>query len=299
MEFIAGIDGGGTRTTLKCRSLDGIDICQEALGPFNLNSIGEAAFCTLLDQICSILYGIGECRSLVIGAAGASNRVMNSLIAQKMESSGIGNWRLVGDHEIALVGSLDGKSGISVISGTGSIVFAKGRDRSLERAGGWGHLIGDEGSGYGLGRDGLSAVAKSMDGYGLDTQITSMIASYFNLKSRSDIITYVYSQDKCAVSALAVCVEQAAKNGDSVALSIIEKNAKALVDAVMAVSFKLELGETNVALLGGLISHDTVMRQSFVAQMGQRDSNKTCIDPIHDAVTGAVMMALENCNARG
>lgn len=296
MKFAAGIDGGGTRTTLKCRSLDGIDICQQTFGPFNLNSIGEAAFCTLLDQICSILNEIGECKSLVIGAAGASNRVMNSLIAQKMESFGIESWKLVGDHEIGLMGALDGKSGISVISGTGSIVFGKGKDRSLERAGGWGHLIGDEGSGYGLGRDGLAAVAKSMDGYGPDTQITSIIASSFNLKARSDIITYVYSQDKSAVAALAVCVEQAAKNGDSVALSIIEKNASALVDAVMAVSHKLELGKTNVALLGGLISHDTVMRQLFASQMVQRDSSKTCIDPINDAATGAVMMAMENCN---
>ncbi|MFA6935611.1 MAG: hypothetical protein WCR70_10115, partial [Sphaerochaetaceae bacterium] len=83
---------------------------------------------------------------------------------------------------------------------------------------------------------------------------------------------------------------------DSVALGIIERNASALVDAVMAVSRKLELGKTNVALLGGLISHDTVMRQLFVAQMGQRDASKTCIDPINDAATGAVMMAMENCN---
>lgn len=291
--FSAGIDGGGTKTTVMTRDLKSRIIQKREFGPFNLNGTGEKVFCRLLEEITGYLTQIGTCCSLCIGAAGISNTTMRNLVEKAMASAGITNWKLVGDHEIALYGALNGQKGISVIAGTGSIVFGRGEDGKLERSGGWGHVIGDEGSGYALGRDGLYYAAKEIDGYGEDTLITRLFAGKCNLDTREKIISYVYSNDKSAVASLAPIVEEAAEKGDKVALSIIDDNSQALVDAVLSVSGKLNLEDCNVAMLGGLISHDTLMRKAFVSKMKNADGRKTCIDPILDAATGALLMAGE------
>jgi len=291
MDFIAGIDGGGTKTTVLCRTLDGKELDRRQFGAFNLNGIGEDAFRVLLDEMASFLCSLGTCRALCIGAAGISNRTMSEMVSEAVTKAGISKWSLVGDHEIAMCGALDGGSGICLIAGTGSICFGRAEDGRLERAGGWGHLIGDEGSGYRLGHDVLAAVAKEMDGYGEKTILTSLLQEKMGLKTRSDIISYVYSHDKSAVGAISPLVDDAVLCGDAVALAIVKDNADALVRLVCAVSKKLGFTKTQVALLGGLLSHTTCMREVFVSLLRQADPAKICIDPIHDAATGAVMMA--------
>lgn len=291
MDFIAGIDGGGTRTTVMCRTVDQKPLGCRTFGAFNINSIGETAFCSLLQEITDYLCSVGICQCLCIGAAGISNRTMEQCVDSAVQRAGIKKHFLVGDHEICLCGALDGKSGIGVISGTGSICFGRSEDGRLERAGGWGHLIGDEGSGYGLGRDALGYIARYLDGYGERTVLTQLLAQNRGLATRQDIISYVYSNDKSAIASLAPLVEDAALQGDDVALKIIETNARSLCQAVCAVSTKLGLGKTNVAMLGGLLSHGTVLRKRFIDILGELDRAKHCIDPIADAATGAVMMA--------
>ena len=117
IQFIAGIDGGGTKTTVICQNLNGEILAEKRFGPFNINSIGEESFIALMSQICEFLNSIGECIVLYIGAAGVSNSQMQSLIELAMMKAGIEHWNLVGDHEIALWGALEGKPGMSLIAG--------------------------------------------------------------------------------------------------------------------------------------------------------------------------------------
>jgi len=297
MGFVVGIDGGGTKTTVLCCTIDKKNIESKQFGAFNLNSIGEEAFEALLEEICLYIESIakthGECKALCIGAAGISNNRMKELVSSCMDKHKIANWKLVGDHEIALCGALDGKSGIGMIAGTGSICFGCDEKGNFERAGGWGHLIGDEGSGYALGRDALVSIAKAYDGYGEPTQIRDLLSSEMQLSTRAQIISYVYSNDKSAIASIAPLVEKAYLQGDSIAKEIIDKNAFLLACMVEAVAKKLSLSKTNVAMLGGLLSNKTNLRVAFIKKMHEMDSNKTCIDPLHDAATGATMMALD------
>lgn len=297
MGFVVGIDGGGTKTSVLCCNKDGEKIAATKFGPFNLNSIGEEAFTYLLKEICLYIEhekeAHGECEALCIGAAGISNTRMQELVSSSMNKHKITNWKLVGDHEIALCGALDGKSGIGVIAGTGSICFGCDGNGLYERAGGWGHLIGDAGSGYALGRDALVAITKAYDGYGKHSEISDMLSSEMQLSTRAQIISYVYSNDKSAISALAPIVEKACSLGDTVAKEIITKNACALAYMVETVAKKLSLSKTNVAMLGGLLSNQTNLRATFIEKMHEIDPDKSCIDPLHNAATGAIMMALE------
>lgn len=293
MDFIAGADGGGTKTKVVCASPDGRVLDTAAFGPFNLNSIGAERFSALLEQLCAYLNGLGHCRALCIGSAGISNREMTRLVEEEMKRGGIENWKLVGDQVIALNGALSGEAGIALIAGTGSICFGKNGAGEYARSGGWGHLIGDEGSGYALGRDALAAVARAWDGWGEKTLLSRLLAQQLDLDDQKKIISYTYGGDKSRIAALAPLVEQAAEQQDPTALEIIRDNAAKMTGLVGAVARRLDLKTGKVAMLGGLLEHDTKLRKAFVAEMGKQYPELICTEPEQDASAGALMLARE------
>lgn len=293
MKFIAGIDGGGTKTRVCCCSPDGAEIETRTFGAFNINSIGLEKFKALLSDITAFLNSVGECSAVCIGSAGISNTVMAEAVSDAMKDAGIRNWKLVGDNVIALSGALDGGAGIILIAGTGSICFGRGRNGEIARSGGWGHLIGDEGSAYALGRDALSAVARAIDGIGRETMLTSLLAAELGLDTQSRIISYTYGGDKSTIAALSRLVETAAAGGDDVALNIIADNADKMAELVASVAGKLDLGSTEVAMLGGMLENDTLLRAGFIRVMERKLPEIHCISPKKDACAGAVMMAKE------
>ena len=290
-DFVCGIDGGGTKTSVLCSTLQNQVIEKRTFGPFNLNSIGEEAFRNILCEIVLFLQGIGNCRALCIGAAGVNNTSMAEIVTQVFSAAGI-PCKLTGDQNIAHTGALGGKEGIALIAGTGSVCFGKTADGRTAMAGGWGHLLGDEGSGYALGRDALRATARLFDGYGEPTVLKNLIEAEFGLDSPEKIVTYVYSNDKSAVAAISHIVDEAASENDPVAIRIIRDNAAQLVSQVTAVSDRLDLKSCDVALLGGLLVNPTPLRAQFVRLLSEANPMLKCTEPLHSAAEGAVMEAL-------
>ena len=287
MRIVAGIDGGGTKTTLICKSIDDGRETVLKYGSFNINSIGNSAFRELLENIVADLERIGDCRALCIGAAGVSNAEMRSVVDDVFSRSSIERVSLVGDDDIAMEGALGGKPGIIVISGTGSIVKGKTQDGGVVRMGGWGHLIGDEGSAYGVARDAFIAITRMIDGVGPETSLMEL----FGIHDRAGLISAVYGGDKGVVASYSVKVEEACLSGDHVAKSIIEDNANKLSTTVIEMARKLELERTKVAMMGGLLSNDTVFRRCFIDCISACSNGIDCIDPEHNAAEGAIMMA--------
>lgn len=293
MRFAAGIDGGGTRTTVECRREDGSVLCRETFGPFNLNSIGEERFTALWAEIAGFLGEKGRCAALCAGAAGVSNPRVQALTAQAMERAGISSWRLTGDHEIALHGALSGQPGCALIAGTGSICCGRNARGEFVRVGGWGHLIDDGGSGYALGRDALAAVVRQWDGRGEATVLSRLIPEKLGTGTVQELIAYVYGGDKSRIAAAAPLVEQAAGQGDRVALRIYERAGAELGALAAAAAGRLGLENGEVALLGGLLSHDKHLRAAFTADLARRAPGLRCAAPRQDAAAGAAMMAVD------
>lgn len=256
--MIVGIDGGGTGTSVLVEHSDGRRE-RYRLGPFNINGSGSEAVEGLLREILPLVKGAD---ALCIAAAGSSNRRCGELIRPFMEEAQVRRWVLIGDHEAALEGALSGGDGLVLIAGTGSICIGCNGGKVFQ-AGGWGHLIGDEGSGYAMGRLALSAVAKELDGRGPGTSLTKLLSERLGLSSRSRIIEYVYSGDKSAVAALAPLVDEAAEDGDEVSLKIIAECAEELSALCQAVSEKLSLKGCRAALTGGLLDHETPLRRAL------------------------------------
>ena len=184
-----------------------------------------------------------------------------------------------------------GKEGIALVSGTGSVCFGRTADGRTAMSGGWGHLIGDAGSGYAIGRDALSAVARMYDGYGEPTILKDLLARELKLDTAEEIVSYVYSNYKSAVAALSPIVDKAYSMGDAVATQIIRSNAEALVQLVKAVASRLDFNSCNVALLGGLLENETALKAEFV-ELLHSSTNLHCVSPLHPAAEGAVLEAL-------
>ncbi len=290
VSFFAGVDGGGTRTSVICRTAEGVLIGQKTFGPFNLNGIGKDAFCLLLDQIIEYLKSLGTCLGVCIGASGVDNSLLQDIAKDAFSKAGI-KLRLLSDYEIAHAGAFGGEEGIIAISGTGSVCYGRTRDGRCARSGGWGHLIGDGGSAYGLGRDALCAVARDIDGCSEHTVLTSMLSERKGLVDQNTIISYVYSNDKRAVSSLSPIVEEACSAGDPVAMRILEDNAKDLVSDVLAVSDRLALTRCRIVLLGGLLENDTCFRKCFIRLLGQSRPTLEVVEPLHNAAEGALLEA--------
>ncbi len=291
MKFVAGVDGGGTKTVLCCRKPDGADLGRTSFGPFNINSIGEERFRDLLRQMTEYLRSVGTCEALCIGCAGKSNEKMIQIVQEEMRAARIDRWELVGDQEIALYGATGGEPGMILIAGTGSICFGVNAAGEQARAGGWGHLIGDEGSAYAIGRDALGAVAHEIDGYGRPTALRTLLSQEMDLRTSDEIISYVYNGDKSRIASLSGLVETAAAFGDEMANEILVSNAKKLTALVGTVADRLGMTQCETALCGGLLENDTLYHRELILQMNQHFPQITCIRARQDACTGAAMMA--------
>lgn len=288
--FFAGLDGGGTKTSVICRTPDGVLVGKKAFGPFNLNGIGESSFTLLVGEIVDYLKSLGQCDGVCIGASGVDNALLREIVSDMFSKAGI-RLKLVSDYEIAHTGALGGREGIIAIAGTGSVCYGRTSDGKCARSGGWGHLIGDDGSAYGLGRDALKAVASYIDGCGESTALVRMLSDGLGLYDQKSIVSYVYSNDKRSVADLAPIVEKAAAKGDIVAIKIIEANASALVNDALAVSRRLGLDSCSLALLGGLFEHDTFFRRCFTRILDNFNANIKVVEPLHNAAEGALLEA--------
>lgn len=290
--FIAGIDGGGTHTRLELRDMENALIRREKFGPFNLNSIGEDAFRSLLQEVFAACGDMARCKSICFGAAGISNPLVGQILEEELAHSGFaGKWYLCGDQEIALRGAMD-TPGVAVIAGTGSICFGKNAAGETARSGGYGHLIDDGGSGYALGRDVLSCAVRAVDGRGSSEGILNAVYRQLDADTPQQIVSFVYSPstDKAAIARFAwIALEQAAL-GDREAQEILRRGAGELYALVQAVQQRLGLSGCRIALLGGLLSGENPYRQAAAEALTYLG---TVIPPAHDALWGAAQMAWE------
>lgn len=296
MDILAGIDGGGTGTTLLVESRNGQYSEIFRFGAFNLNSIGEERFQDLLYQIFMQIKACGDCHTLCIGAAGASNPRLQELIEQSVHQHLRGTTVLVkGDHEIALYGATNGKPGAILISGTGSICTGMGQDGKVTRAGGFGHLIDDFGSGYSLGKDALSAIVCAEDGRDESTELKELVMEQWHIFTIYELIRKTYeTSDKSRIASLSRVVEQGARQGDQVAVQIIRKNAEELLRLIQAVYQSVNVEDTEIfslSLMGGMLTNKTMLLEALEDLIRQNYKQIKIVKPHGNAVEGALLMA--------
>ncbi|MBI4418881.1 MAG: hypothetical protein HY563_08890 [Ignavibacteriales bacterium] len=302
--YVIGIDGGATKTAAVLADETGHVLAESVSGPSNFQAIGtETAARAILQSItecCSrAACSPGEVRVVVAGLTGAGREPDQRRMHGALESTASGHGLkfdtmiVVSDALIALEGAFGGGPGAILISGTGSIAFGKKTDGSIVRVGGWGRLIGDQGSGYDIGQSGLVAVCKHLDGSGPDTLLTERVSSEYNLSSQEQIITKVYAGFD--IASIAPLVLRAAEENDAVCRNILQRAAADLVDHVKAIVLKME-SETKplrFALLGTMLTTSNML-SILVRRAVSELASVSVQEPQASPARGAVLMALRN-----
>jgi glucosamine kinase len=292
-----GLDAGGSKTKLVARSPGKEDVT--LFGPAaNVRAIGnENAAIVLADLVRKALAAFphepfaGACAG-VAGAGRPSEREqLASAWAGELGNTAPDRLLVVHDAEIAIEGAFKGGSGIIVIVGTGSIAFARSRDGGLHRVGGWGSLLGDEGSGYALGLSGLSAVGHHLDG-GPATALKALVADEFGLKEPEDLIHRVY-RDHLRIQDVAPLVIRAAESGDAVARGILVTQAQLLVEQVTWLVSRCPDVDSRLAFIGGL-SQVSVYREVLEGAIRNRLSGWQIVEPALEPVEGALRLAMKS-----
>jgi N-acetylglucosamine kinase-like BadF-type ATPase len=254
---VLGIDAGGTKTVCLLADQNGT-IVSEGRGPgANLHAAGELGVEKVLHEVMETAIGDREVvpAAICLGIAGVDREDEMRTVRAIMRRIGYKSRILVvNDALIALVAGACDAPGIVIIAGTGSIAYGRNAVGEAARAGGWGHMIGDEGSGYWIGREALAAVMRAADGRGPATQLSEEILKHFQVDEVSQLPRIVYDreQPRMAVAALGPIVERATELGDAVATRILERAADELVLAAGSVASRLEMrGDAFVFYLAG------------------------------------------------
>lgn len=301
MDYIIGIDGGGTKTVGLLTTANGRKIAKVESGPSNYHAVGVENTQKVLEEIISQLTThVGDTKlqsiNFCIGMAGLGREEDKERIGQICNEIGISKKRvLTHDAHIALVGGIEKQEGVIVISGTGSIVYGIDENGKEARAGGWGYILGDEGSGYDIAVKGLQAIARAADGRESPTKITQLVLNELELKVPNDIIRWTYAASRDDIAQLAKLVFKASDRGDKRAGLIIESAVSELVCAVETVVLQLELSHPiRIVLSGGNLLHQTTFAEKLRRGIEENSVGTSAVLPKHEPAYGAVLLAMAN-----
>jgi N-acetylglucosamine kinase-like BadF-type ATPase len=257
MIHVLGIDAGGTKTVCQLADAEGTVIAESRSTGANLQAVGELQVEKVLHQVMEEAIGAHHIMpaAICLGIAGVDRPDDAAVVRGIMKRIGYkARMLVVNDALVALEAGAPGQPGVVIISGTGSISYGRNAEGMAARSGGWGYVLGDEGSGYWIGRAALRAVLRAADRRGPTTALTPLLLAHFGVDRPQGLIHEVYHSNlkPAAIGALAQAVHQAFAKGDEVAIGILRGAANELEASAMSVARRLDLvGGSFVFILAG------------------------------------------------
>jgi N-acetylglucosamine kinase-like BadF-type ATPase len=232
-------------------------------GPSNPLRVGigsaAAAIREAVDRACAeARVQRADIRAAEVGLAGVRRADVRQRMREALSGLGIHSIEVVSDADIALFGATDGKPGLVIIAGTGSVCCGTNARAQHTCAGGWGPLAGDEGSGSWIARRALQAIARARDGRGSETVMAKSACNYFNVTTTDDLLFAIYAPGMTndRIAGFTRHVIEAARAGDEVARGIVGDAGRELGIAAAAVIRKLRMERERfqVAYVGGVFA---------------------------------------------
>ncbi|RKL66588.1 ATPase [Salipaludibacillus neizhouensis] len=318
MAYVIGIDGGGTKTTclfnnindfLPHKESESLTVIGEASNP---HVVGFDEMKTRLQQL--IAHGVAkysiqpnDISGVSCGLAGVGRkedvREIEKVFQQiffELQFSEHSIFSAHSDSYIALRGALQpgAKEGILVVSGTGSSATGIGSQGNVYKSGGWGHILGDEGSGYQIGMRALNKITKAYDMREKNTILTDLVLKELALEHPKDLISYIYGRkpEKKDIARLAKQVMEAVSHGDDVAEEILIGAANELVSHVESLHKKCPSynERTPIMTTGSIFTYSKDLERYFIDNIHLKKLGfyQTAYS---SPVYGAAMIARENC----
>jgi len=299
--YVMGIDGGATKTLAAVLDLERLEVHIAHGGPSNEDAVGaRAAVGALLSVADAAAQRAGvapaQIARSVLAVAGTDTDSIQRHVHDVREG-----WIVVNDVVAAWAAATDARPGIGVISGTGSNVFGVGRDGRSWRAGGWGHLLGDEASGYWIGAEAIKLALHDRDGTGPPTALSDEAIAFFGMPSVEALAAQVYSRPftKADIASFAKVVGTLAAGGERDVRELYARGAKALGAQVSAVIREtgLAAGEESfpVGLIGSAFHAGEVFIEPLRACVGKETANAVVNIVDTPPVAGSLMLAAHGC----
>ncbi|HZG69619.1 MAG TPA: BadF/BadG/BcrA/BcrD ATPase family protein [Herpetosiphonaceae bacterium] len=274
-ELLLGVDGGGSKTVALVADRSGTLLGRGEAASSNHQSVGFPAAVAAIDGATRIALeqagydAVAPISAACFGLAGAARPADRARFdTWLVEQARVGRWSIVIDAELVLAAGTPVGWGVALICGTGSICYGRSADGRTARAGGWGYLMGDEGSGYAVGVGALRLATQTADGRADADMILRATLDYWRLREASELIAHVYhpSRTRADIAALARPVAELADQGDPSAQELMAQAARELARLIDAVVHTLDLYEPPVALGGGLLGARPSLQRAVVAQ---------------------------------
>jgi len=303
MKYLVGVEGGGTKTSIAIADETGKILNKGVSGPSNFLFIGiDKASENIINGINSCLESLNLDKSvldtIILGLTGAGRLFERNRMEYGFRDFSVGlgfNFKNIivdSDARISLEASFPNKAGMVLIAGTGSIMFGKDDAGNTFRVGGWGRILGDEGSGYVIGRKALIAVVRAIDGRGEQTLLSELLDKKFNLNSLETIIKAIYT-DNFGIASIAPTVFDAAQKNDKIAISILDEAVEDLCLHIKTMVEKIQFKDTlGLSFVGSILTNDNYIKNNLLNIIKDRFPfivlNYNDADPLE----GAIVMAL-------
>ena len=290
--FYLGIDGGGTKTDFALSDAHGNIQSSVCLGTSNPSDIGiENTLSVLRAGIIEVCGSIPKSNiSIFAGIAGGTTDGIREQISVFLSKFGFAEVKNGSDAMNAVSASLGDADGISVIMGTGSVTFAQINGKT-HRIGGYGHLLGDAGSGFALGREAILSALNFEDGSGEETALYEAVRKKCGTKSVLESLGKFYNGGKREIAQYAPLVLNAYENGDEVAKGILMDNLEKVAQSIRGAAKHLPKTKDpiNVVLCGGLCTKDSTIHRILCEIMAEENySISICERPL---IFGALRLA--------
>jgi N-acetylmuramic acid 6-phosphate etherase len=312
-EFFLGIDGGGSRTValLACPCDDSLFsvLGRGEAGPSNVQAVGANRALAALDGAVNAAFTSANLSRLpaavaCLGLAGAGRPEDQKVVLDWARAVSLAKAvEVTTDAAILLAAGTPEGWGVALVAGTGSISYGRTADGRTARAGGWGYLMGDEGSAYALVLAALQAVARAADGRGAATALTGRFLAELGLSQAQELVPAVYrgGRDRSALASWARLVLEVADSGDGIALQILQEGARELAQATAVVARKLgfDRGAIPLALAGGVLLASASYRQRIISSLESLEIQPNPITAVREPAEGALRLASQIAKRRG
>ncbi len=292
-DWWVGVDGGGTRSRAVVGDARGRELGAADGGPGLIDPTDPdraVAAVAAVVRAAAVAANVAlPVRGLWAGLAGAGHSQAREAVEAGLRGAGLAERVGAGSDveaahadafgagscapESARAAASGAAPGILCVVGTGSSVRAIGPNGEVVQVGGWGQLLGDEGSGYRIGLDGLRAVMRASDGREPRTSLREVLLDAAGASAPRDLVGWAARATKGEVAALSVLVATEARNGDTVAARIIHRALGAIRSHLEAVLERTPgwQGRPVVAFVGGLVREGSVLREAvteMAAELG-------------------------------
>jgi len=303
-ELLLAVDGGGTKTQAVVSDLEGKILARGLAPSSTVHNVGFEQSCRALTTaiegaLVNVLgpqtrgdghvWRAARISAACFGLAGIDSVEDEAQIAHWVREQGITTrFSVVNDSELILAAGTPEGWGVALVAGTGSVCLGRTREGRTVRVGGWGPILGDEGSGYRIAVSALHRATQTADGRADAKALLEAVLRHWSLRDATALIRHVHADTMTPseIAGLASVVLDLAARGDAEARSMLDHAADELARHVHSVVRRLGVTKPPLALAGGLLRAS--LRTALLARVGEEVG---AVNYVTDPPLGGVVLA--------